>query len=216
MAARIIPINLGFVKSFLVIGEHVIIVDAGMPGSLKRILRAISENCVRYDDISLIVVTHAHTDHTGGLWDLKDMVCAPVAVHRSEAGCLEDGSGASVVLHSPVMKLLSGFMGGVKPRGVKPDILIDARLDLNPYGVDGFVLHTPGHTAGSMSMVLGSGEAIVGDMVGGLLRPALPGVYADLPEMKTSICLLKQTGALRVYTSHGGVHKLEDVLKLGL
>lgn len=215
MAVRIIPVDLGFVKSFLVIGDRVVVVDAGMPGSSKRILKAMQEHCIRYDDVSLIMVTHAHGDHVGGLWELKDMTHAPVAVHRTEAQGLADGTGAPAVLHSPAMKLLSGFMGKVKPRGVQADVLIGDRLELAEFGVDGYVLHTPGHTAGSVTLIAGE-AAIVGDMVGGQFRAALPGVYADLDQMKHSIGLLKETGAKTIYTCHGGTHKLDHVLKLAL
>ncbi len=215
METTIIPIQLGFVKSFLVVGSRAILVDAGMPGSLESILKALKENCVRYDKVSLILVTHAHGDHVGGLWDLKDMLGAPVAVHRSEAQCLADGSGAEAVLHNPAMKLLSPLLKGKKPRGVAADVLVDDSLDLAEFGVEGTVIHTPGHSNGSLSLITADGSAIVGDMVGGRRKPALPGVYLDLPQMRRSIASLGQTCAKTVYTSHGGVHRMEDVLKLG-
>ncbi len=214
MATKIITINLGFVKSFLVVGSRVIIVDAGIPGSMKHILKIMKDNCIRYDDVSLTLVTHAHADHVGGLWELQDMLHAPVAIHRSEAQCLADGSGAEVALHSPAMKLLSPLMKGNKPRGVTADVLIDDKLDLSPYGIDGCILHTPGHTMGSVTLVTADGNAIVGDMVGGMRKPALPGVYVDLGKMKHSIAQLETTGARMVYTSHGGSHAIAGVLQL--
>ncbi len=215
MSTKIIPVNLGFVKSFLVVGSRVIVVDAGMPGSMKHILNAMKDNCIRYDDVSLILITHAHGDHMGGLWELKDMLHAPVAVHRSEAQFMANGTGTPAVLHSPMMKMLSVFMKGSKPKAVQPDVLIDDKLDLTGYGVDATVLHTPGHTPGSVTLVTSGGDAIVGDMVGGLHRPELPGVYADLVQMKRSIGLLETTGARMVYTSHGNNHAIASVLQLG-
>jgi hydroxyacylglutathione hydrolase len=48
--------------------------------------------------------------------------------------------------------------------GVEPDILTDEGMDLLAFGVNGRIVHTPGHTAGSISLVLDSGEAFVGDI----------------------------------------------------
>ena len=51
--------------------------------------------------------------------------------------------------------------------GVIPDILIDDELSLEEFGVKGRAIFTPGHTPGSISIILDSGEAIVGDLVNG-------------------------------------------------
>src|SRR5204862_318852 len=59
-----------------------------------------------------------------------------------------------------------------------PDVLLQAgeSLDLSPYGMDGAVRHTPGHTAGSLSVQLTSGDVMVGDLLasgillGGIVR----------------------------------------------
>jgi glyoxylase-like metal-dependent hydrolase (beta-lactamase superfamily II) len=49
-------------------------------------------------------------------------------------------------------------------------------MDMKAFGVDGKVVCTPGHTAGSISVVLSTGEAIVGDLLmGGMFRSGQPG-----------------------------------------
>jgi len=212
---EIIPISFGFVKAFLVKGDKTIIVDAGLKGSTKKILRAMQANGIKPSDVSLLLVTHVHGDHMGGLKALKDMLGAPVAVHQCEAEYLAGGKSAPVVLHSSVMKLLSGIMKRQKLQGVQPDVLIGDRLILDDYGVEGFVFPTPGHTDGSVTLVTGTGDAIVGDMVGGGRSPAFPGVYKDLQMLKASIGLLKWINIRNVYTSHGGVYPIDEVLKLG-
>lgn len=216
MKITIIPVSLGFVKSFLVKGDKTIIVDAGIKGSSRRILRAMQANGIAPGDVSLILVTHGHGDHTGGMKELTEETSAPVAVHASEAVYLESGQSAPVVLHSWIMKLLSVFFRGQKIDAVKPDILIDGRLDLQGFGVDGFVLPTPGHTGGSVSLIIAGGDAITGDMVAGAAKPALPGVYSNLEALKTSVKSLHANAVTRVFTSHGGIHEIEEVIKLTL
>jgi hydroxyacylglutathione hydrolase len=214
MDIKIIPVHLGFVKAFLVKGEKTIVVDAGMKGSLKRIRRAMQANGIKPADVSLLVVSHAHADHTGGLRGLKDLTSAPVAVHPSEARYLEKGESAPAVLHSRLMKMMSGFMKGIKIASVQPDILIDGSFDLKPFGVDGYVFPTPGHTGGSLTLVAAGGDAVTGDMVGGGAMPAIPAVYANLETLKNSIAGLASHPIKRVYTSHAGIYPIGEVLEL--
>lgn len=215
MTIQIIPVNLGFVKSFIVKGDRTIVVDAGLKGSLKRIRKAMETNGIKPGDVSLLLVTHAHGDHTGGLRELKDATGAPVAVHALESKYLAEGKSAPVSMRSPMMKLLSVFLRGQKLDSVQPDVAFDGTLDLKPYCVDGYVFATPGHTAGSVTLVTAGGEAIIGDMAGGAVKPALPGVYDDLAQMKASIAGLAGHAIMKVYTSHGGVYPVHDILALG-
>jgi hydroxyacylglutathione hydrolase len=215
MKVQIISVNLGFVKSFLVKGDRTIIVDAGLKGSSKRILKAMEAHGIAPADVSLLLVTHAHGYHTGGLKELKDATGAPVAVHTLEAQYLAQGSSAPVSMRSRMMKLLSFFIRGQKLDCVQPDVIIDGRLDLKPYGVVGYAFATPGHTLGSITLVTEGGEAIIGDMASGAGKPALPGVYDDLKLMKASIAGLASHAITMVYTSHGGAFPIRDILALG-
>lgn len=95
---------------------------------------------------------------------------------------------------------------------VRPDILLPDELDLNSFGVDGKVVYTPGHTAGSISVLLSTGEAVVGDLLmggwlGGMFRSGLPGYpyYADdLAQIRGSVKKLLNLGAIRFFVGHGG------------
>lgn len=215
MEIKIIPVKLGFVKAFLVKGEKTIIVDAGMKDSLRKIQAAMQANGIKPSDVSLLLLTHSHMDHAGGLAALRDLTGAPVAVHAAEASYLREGRSAPAVLHRKLMKILFGLFRDHAGTGVNPDVLIENRLDLNPYGIDGYVFPTPGHTAGSLTLVTAAGEAITGDLVGGgKLGPAIPGIYSDLGVMKASIAGLAGHPVMKVYTSHAGVYSIGDVLKL--
>jgi len=89
-----------------------------------------------------------------------------------------------------------------------PDLLIgDEGLDLGPYGIEGRVVHTPGHSPGSLSVVLPSGEAFVGDLAMNgppmCLQPSF-GVFAHQPELvPASWRRLLELGVRTVYPAHG-------------
>lgn len=214
---RVLPVSLGFVKSFIIRGEKIILVDAGIKGSDEKIIEALGEQGIAPGDISLIIVTHAHADHFGGLRALREFTDAPVAVHKSEADFLKKGLSAPVVVHGLLFRLFSSFFRPAKIGPVRPDILVDEQLDLRPFGVQGEVIHTPGHTAGSLSVLLSGGEAIVGDLIGGrkdASAASLPAIYTDLPALKASIRAVIKRNPQRIYTAHGGIYTSEAAQRL--
>lgn len=213
----IIPVSLGFVKSFIIKGEKTIIVDAGIKGSSDKIIKELEINGISHEDVSLIIITHAHSDHYGGLLALKNCLSAPVAVHESEAEYLRTGKSAPVVVHNPFFKLLFKLFRHSDIGRIEPEIVFDDKLDLSEYGVNGTVVLTPGHTEGSVSIIIDEGNIIVGDMIGGKAdgsRASLPFIYSDIDVLKNSIRKILNFKPVRIYTSHGGIYTTENVSKL--
>jgi glyoxylase-like metal-dependent hydrolase (beta-lactamase superfamily II) len=186
------PIRLGFVNAFLLrgAGKHVFI-DAGTKGQLPAIPDRLEREGVGLRDIGLIVVTHAHTDHAGSLADFAEATGAKVVVHRQEAE---------------------------QVRGVVPDILVDDALYLGPYGVAGKVIWTPGHTRGSLSVVLESGEAVVGDLVlPRFMAFGPPAIAFWAASREDSVASIRRVLSLKpsiIHTSHGGPYRTEAVARL--
>jgi len=100
---------------------------------------------------------------------------------------------------------------------VKPDILIDEDMDLSKFGVDGKVIHTPGHTPGSISVILPNGEFIVGDLVmWEMLRfwqPNYPLFADNMFQLKESIKLILRKKPVKIYCTHGGPFDPKSVLR---
>jgi hydroxyacylglutathione hydrolase len=188
----VLPLRLGFVNAFLLrgAGKHVLI-DAGTKGKLPAITGRLEREGVGLKDIGLIVVTHAHPDHTGSLADVAEATGAKVVVHRQEAE---------------------------QVRGVVPDILVDDDLYLGLYGVAGKLIWTPGHTRGSLSVMMESGEAVVGDLV--LPRfmafgpPAIAFWSASREDSLASIRKVLSLKPSVMLTSHGGPFRPEALARL--
>jgi glyoxylase-like metal-dependent hydrolase (beta-lactamase superfamily II) len=217
---RVLPIEMGIVKAFLVRGARPVLVDTGTSGSGPVILERIAEYGVDPGSISLILLTHGHLDHAGGAKLLRERTGAPVAVGRGDADPLRRDEHPRVRSIRPLGWLLRPFLlqssvSHIPP--FEPDLLIDGEMDLEPFGVAGRVVPTPGHSPGSVSMVLDSGEAVVGDLImGGLLRqkrPAYPLFAHDLDQLRESIRKLMRLAPRRIWPSHGGPLEPEAVLR---
>ncbi|MGB3715364.1 MAG: MBL fold metallo-hydrolase [Candidatus Promineifilaceae bacterium] len=205
-ALKVTSLNLFMSRAYLVeLGGGVILVDAGMLGEEGRILRKIKT--LGYDDLGLIFITHAHIDHYGSAAALREITGAPIAVHSadSEAMSLGEtrlgtarGSGRLVERLFPVIQRLW-------PTPPTPaDIFLEDGDDLTHRGLKARLLHTPGHTLGSSSLLVGD-VAFVGDLVTTTgRRPRLQRFYAESwPLLGTSLKRLIDDSPQIVHPGHG-------------
>jgi glyoxylase-like metal-dependent hydrolase (beta-lactamase superfamily II) len=219
----VVPIKLGIVKSFIVKGEKTIIVDTGYPGNGNKILHYLHKNSIKSEDVSLIILTHAHIDHYGSAEELRRKTGAPIAVHEADAEYVKKGLNFVGIPTGPSGKIIKSlFIRIDKPisKSLDVDIVFNNDLDLNEFGIDGKVIHTPGHTEGSVSLVLSGGEIIVGDLItGGILFnriPHYPLFVWDMYRLKESIMKVIQLSPKIIYASHGGPFSFVNVQKFSL
>lgn len=225
---KIIPevtaVKMGFVDSYIIrgyadlSGENCwIMVDCGVAGSERKILKAMDNLGIKPDKISLIILTHAHMDHTGDVKELQEITGAKVAIQKEDAEFLGKGINAKVTPVTKFAGFMLKFMKYVPQKdknGVMPDVIIENELDLNLFGVKGRVISTPGHTKGSVSVLLDSGNCIVGDLIGKTFGKARPGLFCnDIQENLKSIKKLVNLNAKKLYLSHGGQCGIQDVKK---
>jgi hydroxyacylglutathione hydrolase len=207
---QIFRIPMGTSNAYLVANKgHAILIDAGMKKKEHKVIVALRRMNISPHDIKLIILTHAHYDHCGSLKALKDITKARILVHEAEAECLKQGycevpqgtmwfSKALAVIGRTLAKKL------VEYAPVSPDITISERFDLQAYGIDGYILPTPGHTVGSISVVIEERHAIVGDALFNVVRHTVFPPYAnDLKELLESWKQLLETGCEYFYPGHG-------------
>lgn len=217
---RVIPISLPYSNAYLVIDQRAILVDAGFPGDAERILRAITQAGITPRDISLLVHTHGHIDHAGATAELTRRIGMPTMIHQADAANLVTGTNGVVTPRNLEARLVAAML--VRPfEPITPDIVLSTEMSLHDYGIDGHILCTPGHTKGSISLVLGNGEAIVGDVMmggwmGGVIRPQRPNYHYfvdDWDDVHRSIARLLTHAPTRWYVGHGGPLALAHVVR---
>ncbi|MEA3435975.1 MAG: MBL fold metallo-hydrolase, partial [Thermodesulfobacteriota bacterium] len=100
----------------------------------------------------------------------------------------------------------------------KVDIILrDEDFSLTGFGIPGKIIYTPGHSPGSVSVLLETGDAFVGDLAMNSfplrLSPGLPLFADDIQEVKDSLKLLLDKGATKIYPAHGKPFSAELIRK---
>jgi len=113
---------------------------------------------------TILINTHGHVDHIGANRDIKDKFDIPLYIHAADSPMLED------ILQSEL-----SFLLGAK-KSPPPDKFLEQGDKLKIGNVSLSVVHTPGHSPGSVSL-MGNGILFSGDTLffGGVGRTDLPG-----------------------------------------
>lgn len=207
----IITIPMGHSNSFLIVSEgRGILVDAGHPCKIKNLQIALERNHLGFPDIVLVVLTHTHYDHVGCLAEIKEKSGAKILVHAAEKEFLEKGAtpfprGTS--WFSKIISRIGNTFMLSKSRYqpvVSPDIVVKDRYDLGKYISRTKIIPTPGHTAGSISLVIENEAAFVGDTLFNVMPGTVfPPFADDVPELLKSWKLLIDSGCRTYYPGHG-------------
>ena len=223
MAVRIIPFESGINTSYIIQDEGAVMFDAIPFKNPEDFTELLASHKLDPRDIDLIVMSHGDFDHVGGSLMLKELTGARIAIHEKDRAHLEEGifhwpggvtawGKVSRFLFKPLLKRALSFPG------VPADIVMDdSGMELSEFGIRGKVIHSPGHTPGSVSILLDSGDAFVGCLSHNRLpfvrRPSLPIYAMDLELVKKSWQSIINSGAKTIFPSHGKSFDISLILK---
>ncbi len=159
----------------LVDNDDLTLVDTGFFGRADRILEQLEELGYSPSDINRIIITHHHADHIGSLAELKRVTQAEVIAHPADAPYI-DGSLPQPGPTKPqwLGKLLARFNWLWSTEPVVVDVLVNDGDELPILG-GVKILHTPGHTPGSICLYLSDKDLLIaGDLLANRFGLRLP------------------------------------------
>jgi hydroxyacylglutathione hydrolase len=178
-----------FVYAYLIYGKKICLIDCGVASSEEIIFDYVRKTGRSPEEISLMVLTHAHPDHIGGGRGIIGATRCAVAAHKADRPWIEDVD--LQYKERPIMNFSSLVEGSF---AIDRELKDRDILDLGE-GKMLRVIHTPGHSRGSVSFFLQDEEALFsGDavpMVGGVP------IYDNVPDSIRSIRKLKEIKNLR-------------------
>jgi hydroxyacylglutathione hydrolase len=214
-----------FVYAYLIYGQKIYLIDSGVASSEKVILNYLKATGRSPEEISTLILTHAHPDHIGAAAAIKRISGCTVAAHAAEKAWIEDVDLQAKERPVPGFHSLVGGSVQVDRTLQDGDVLhLESGLTLQ-------VLHTPGHSPGSISLWLAEDGAlfsadaipIAGDMP--IYQDILESVrsiqkLASIPQIKLLLAAWDEPRSVReayrimdeglqyLQRIHGSVHKV--------
>jgi glyoxylase-like metal-dependent hydrolase (beta-lactamase superfamily II) len=166
-----------------------IVVDPG--DDIPTILSVLDKHNLT---VKQIVITHAHIDHIAGAQRLKRVTGAPILYNENDLPLVE------------MMEMQAGWLGIPTPEVLPPDDTLDDGKRIAIIGLTGSILHTPGHTQGSVCLYLPNQSLLLaGDTLfaGSVGRTDLPGGNARQLIASINNRLLTLPDDVTVIPGHG-------------
>jgi hydroxyacylglutathione hydrolase len=169
--------------------REAIVVDPG--DDISRIVGTLEKHQLT---VKQIIVTHAHIDHIAGAERLKRLTGAPILYNQNDLPLVR------------MMDIQAGWLGIPTPEVAPPDASLEDGQVISITGLTGSILHTPGHTEGSVCLYLPQQSLLLaGDTLfaGSIGRTDLPG--GDTRKLLKSIhdSLLTLPDNVTVLPGHG-------------
>ena len=185
-----------FVYAYVIDGKRLFLIDTGVAGAERDISFALQKLDKNLSDIEIIILTHSHPDHIGAASLIQNQSGAPVWAHPNERTWIED------VERQRQDRPVPGF-----------DQLVAGSVSLDRLLADGDVLsfaddltfrvlHTPGHSAGSICLLSeANGILFSGDLVP---QPNSMPIYEDVAALANSLVrIAKIKNLTELYSSWG-------------
>jgi glyoxylase-like metal-dependent hydrolase (beta-lactamase superfamily II) len=180
-------------------GKELTVIDTGMPRNCGKILKYIEKMERKPSDVSRIVLTHFHIDHAGSAHELRKRTNARLAVHKKDV----DFVSGRKTLPKPKNMLFRAVSSFIRFTPVIPDRMLNENDKVGRL----IVFHTPGHTAGSISLYEPEKRVLfVGDAVrftGGKLVGPPERFTADINEAVESIGKISRLDFDVMLSGHG-------------
>jgi hydroxyacylglutathione hydrolase len=229
---NIIPLKLSVTNCFLIpTGGRYILIDTGYEADWELFCKRLGEAGVGFSQISHLILTHHHDDHAGLLnYVVKENPNIRIVMSHFAKELLEKGENDNThpkgfinrrikaLLHLKRLLIMLTLKKHIDkksnlkfpPYFVRPnDILISGETGFKDIGIDldGTMIETSGHTVDSITVILDSGNALVGDAAANMLQFAgtkycVIGL-SDLDEYYRSWQKILAGGAKQIFPAHG-------------
>lgn len=181
------------VYMYVINGERPCLVDTGVADAEKDISIALQKINRKLSDVAIIILTHSHPDHIGAASLIQNKSGAQVYAHTNERAWIED------VDRQGKERPVPGFARLVAGSVALDRLLVDGDVLSFGEGLTFRVLHTPGHSSGSISLLSEeNGILFSGDLIP---QPDNMPIYEDVAALANSLVRIAEIQNLTVLYS---------------
>lgn len=183
-------------------GGQIVLIDSGAGRSVRALVRNLEKASLDPGTLSTIILTHCHIDHIGGAPSFKKQYGCRLIIHELDAGAVESAD--------PVLTAADLYGADFPPTPVDQKIT-GKEITLEIGTGDFRCIHTPGHTPGSISILLerGGQKILFGQDIHG---PFLPAFRSDIYAWRESMELLLGLEADILCEGHFGIFRSREAV----
>ena len=182
--------------------DKAILIDTGR----KKYREKILEKCKEFH-VSLIVLTHGHMDHCQNAAYLANALHIPIAMSEKDMNLIPDNRKQQLLAKTLLGKIvLSVSLSSFEKESLEvfePSIYLKNGDNLMEYGIDAKVVELPGHTKGSIGLLVENDKLFVGDALMNMFYPTVSMLYVDEQAMLSSAKYISELGEKTIYFGHG-------------
>jgi hydroxyacylglutathione hydrolase len=217
MSIKITPIMLHYffgVNCYLIKNEEgYYLVDTAIKKVRKQLDSEIFASGCRQGDLKLVILTHGHIDHVGNALYLKNKYGGKIAMHRDDSEIVDTGKmfGDESGLIVKIVGFFTRLLGLSSFERFTPDVYLEDGQSLSPYGLDATIIHNPGHSRGSVSLLTREGDLFCGDLYTNNKQPEKASIIQDHDQLEKSYERLKKFEVKMVYPGHGKPFSMDQI-----
>ena len=181
------------------VGTSRLLVDLGWPGMVGQLLANLERKGIPLKEVAYGFATHYHIDHAGAAQELKQRGMRLLVMEEQVAAI-------------PVMKQWTKPKDNYTEITTNDNTVIScaaSRAFLAKLGIPGEIIHTPGHSDDSVTLVLDNGAAFTGDLTSEAMV-----AEEDPAVVRRSWQLLRDRGVTTIYAGHANPYNLPPPLSL--
>lgn len=184
-------------------GKDAILFDTGSGASREQVI----EECGKYD-LKLVVLSHTHFDHAENAAAVSERFNVPVAYHKADDELFDNYDAQTLKSYGPVgfviLKVSLTQLRKTKVTRPSNRFFIKEGDTLADYGFpDVKVVELPGHTKGSIGLLVSGTSLLAGDALDNWITPATGHLYYDKAALEKTAERIKSFGVKTIYYGHG-------------
>lgn len=182
--------------------DNAVLVDASRTKYMDKILDAC-----RGKNVRVLLLTHGHIDHVQNAADLAERLHVPIAMHKEDYALLKNTLFQPLYAHKLMGKFIlrlsikSFEQDSIKP--FAPSLFLEDGDTLEACGINASIIALPGHTKGSVGILVDQTDFIVGDALMNILYPSKSMLYNNRNEMEKSAAKISNSPAKIIHFGHG-------------
>ncbi len=192
-------------------GDSFVLIDTGLRSKRFILEKKLEEHKCESGKLKCILLTHGDFDHCGNALYLSRKFKIPIGVNKNDAAILENGDMfINRKKKNKIISVITKKLMGMEK--FTPDFYLENMNDLTQFGIDAKVIHTPGHSPGSVCIITSDGECFCGDLFENIKKPQINKIVDDYKEMNNSFKKIIKYDIETIYPGHGAPFLKKDLI----